>query len=227
MCLLQYHQTWPRDNIYRRIIYDDVIKWKHIPRYWPLVPGIHRSPVKFPHKGQWRGALMFSLICAYSNGWVNTREAGDLRRYRAHYDVILMWSLLVQVVGCRRCVAWNYYLKELWLSSESHETDLCNEYFCSKSYECFKPPNLVENVNFKHIFKISDFLSRPLLVNTLRPQQNGRHFPDIFKCVLLNKNERISLKISLRFVLNVRINNIPVLVQIWLGADHATGHYMN
>ena len=43
-----------------------------------------------PHKGQWRGALMFSLICVCINGWVNNREAGDLRRHRAHYDVIVM-----------------------------------------------------------------------------------------------------------------------------------------
>ena len=41
-------------------------------------------------KGQWRGALMFSLICVWINGWENNREAGDLRRYRAHYDVIVM-----------------------------------------------------------------------------------------------------------------------------------------
>ena len=37
---------------------------------WPFVRGIHRSPVNSPHKGQWRGALMFSLICAGINGWV-------------------------------------------------------------------------------------------------------------------------------------------------------------
>ena len=43
-----------------------------------------------PHKGQWRGALMFTLICARINGWVNNREGGDLRRHRAHYDVIVM-----------------------------------------------------------------------------------------------------------------------------------------
>ena len=73
-------------------IHDDVIKWKHFPRYRPFVRGIHRSPVNSPHKGQWRGALMFSLICVSINGWVNNREAGDLRRYRAHYDVIVMWT---------------------------------------------------------------------------------------------------------------------------------------
>ena len=70
--------------------HDDVIRWNHFPRNWPFVRGIHRSPVNSPHKGQWRGALMFSLICVWINDWVNNREAGDLRRYRAHYDVIVM-----------------------------------------------------------------------------------------------------------------------------------------
>ena len=72
--------------------HDDVIKWRHFPRYWPFVRGIHRSPVNFPHKGQWRGALMFSLIYVWISGWVNSLEAGDLRRYRSHYDVIVMES---------------------------------------------------------------------------------------------------------------------------------------
>ena len=70
--------------------HDDVIKWKHFPRNWPFARGIHRSPVNSPHKGQWRGALMFSLICTSINDWVNNREAGDLRRNDVHYDVIVM-----------------------------------------------------------------------------------------------------------------------------------------
>ena len=49
-------------------------------------------PVNSPHKGQWRGALMFSLICVWINGWVNNRGAGDLRRCRGHYDVIVVTS---------------------------------------------------------------------------------------------------------------------------------------
>ena len=72
------------------IAHDDVIKWKHFPRNWPFVREIHRSPVNFPHKSQWRGALMFSLIYAWINDWVNNREAGDFRRQRGHYDVIVM-----------------------------------------------------------------------------------------------------------------------------------------
>ena len=52
-------------------------------------------------------------------------------------------------------------------------------------------------------------------LNTLRPRQNGRHFPyDIFKCISFNKNASISLSISLKCVPKVRINNIPTLVQI-------------
>ena len=90
------------------------------------------SPVNSPHKGQWRGALMFSLICAWINGWVNNREAGDLRRHRADYDVIVMWvpefhcgcslhglhfcvcnmrygCVVVIVYDDKRCLLWENY----------------------------------------------------------------------------------------------------------------------
>ena len=60
-----------------------------------LCGGIHRSPVNFPHKGQWRAALVFSLICAWMNGWVNNHETGDLRRHRTHYDATIMYLLLI------------------------------------------------------------------------------------------------------------------------------------
>ena len=61
-------------------------------RYWPFVRGIHRSPVNSHHKGQWRGVLMFSFICAWTHGWVNNPDVGDLRRHRAHYDITVMLS---------------------------------------------------------------------------------------------------------------------------------------
>ena len=70
--------------------HDDVIKWNYFPRYWPFVREIHWSPVNSPHKGQWRGALMSSLICSWINGWVNNGDAGDLRRHRTHYDVTVI-----------------------------------------------------------------------------------------------------------------------------------------
>ena len=60
------------------------------PRYWPFARGILRSPVNSPYKGQWRGALMLSLISAWANGSSSSRYAGDLRRHHAHHDVTVM-----------------------------------------------------------------------------------------------------------------------------------------
>ena len=61
--------------------------------------------------GQWRGALMFSLTCVWINGWVNNREAGDLRRKRAHYDVIVMQQVIIDPSNGlaphrRQAIAW-------------------------------------------------------------------------------------------------------------------------
>ena len=78
-----------------------------------LCAGIHRSPVNSLHKGQWRGALIFSLICVWINGWVNNREAGDLRRYRVHCDVIVMhlWCNMM-------------YLLRLWITLSGYVSGL-------------------------------------------------------------------------------------------------------
>ena len=71
--LSRSHHLYSRGHI---ISHDDVIKWKHFPRYWPFVWGIHRWPVNSPHKGQWHGALMFSFdrrlnnrLSKQSRGW--------------------------------------------------------------------------------------------------------------------------------------------------------------
>ena len=93
-------------------LHNDVIKWKHFPRYWPFVRGIPRSPVNSQQKGHWRGALVFSLICAWINVCVNNREAGDFRRCGAHYDVtvmlihcilicwaLMLWAAILLIVG--------------------------------------------------------------------------------------------------------------------------------
>ena len=55
-------------------------------------------PVNSHHKGQWCGALMFSLICVWINGWVNHFEAGDLGRHRTHYDVIVTLHIFFKVL---------------------------------------------------------------------------------------------------------------------------------
>ena len=62
--------------------------------------GIRRWPVNSPNKGQWRGALMFSLICVWINGWVNNGKAGDSRRYCAHYDVTVMACNVYSFILC-------------------------------------------------------------------------------------------------------------------------------
>ena len=63
--------------------------WRHqmktVAALWPFVRGVHRSPVNSPHKGQWRGALMFA------NNLANNRDASDLRHQHTHYDVSVMW----------------------------------------------------------------------------------------------------------------------------------------
>ena len=67
-----------------------------------------------------------------------------------------------------------------------------------------------------------------MTLSSLRPRPNRRHFADdIFKCIFENENEWISPRISLKFVLKVRINNIPSLFIYLLGAVQATSHYLN
>ena len=70
-----------------RKTHDDVITWKHFPSFWSIVKRIHLSPVNSTQKGRWRGALIFSLMCAWTNDWANNRDVGDLTRHDAHCDV--------------------------------------------------------------------------------------------------------------------------------------------
>ena len=70
--------------------HDDVIKWKHFPRYWTFVPGIHRSRWIPRTKASDAELWCFLWSAPKKSGWVNIRGAGDLRRHRAHYDVIVM-----------------------------------------------------------------------------------------------------------------------------------------
>ena len=108
--------------------HNDVIKWKHFPRYWPFIRGIHRSPVNFAHKGQWRGALMGFFYLR-----LNKRLSKQSRGYRAHYDVtvmisypchrsnFLLWDMCVLVCQMQLSKAWmngcvpNYSLHCIYL----------------------------------------------------------------------------------------------------------------
>ena len=121
--------------------------WRHqmenFPCYWPFVRGIHRSPVNSPQKGQWCRALMYFLICVWINGWVNNHEAGNLRRYHAHCDIIVMtfWPHMVSDIlvninsGNERIYLLSSiksYIKHLNLVSNSNVslyTDACSMFF--------------------------------------------------------------------------------------------------
>ena len=72
--------------------HDDVIKWKLSPRYWTFVQGIHRSLVNSLTKASDAELWCFLWSAPWTNGWVNNREAGDLRRYHSHFDIILRYS---------------------------------------------------------------------------------------------------------------------------------------
>ena len=77
------------------------------------------------------------------------------------------------------------------------------------NFDCC-PVNLV---SMESIFKVVPELN--YVFNTLRPRQDGCHFPDdIFKLIFLNENVWIAVKISLKFVPRCPINNIPAMVQI-------------
>ena len=87
------------------------------PRNWPFVRGIHRSPVNSSHKGQWRGALMFPLICTWINGWAKHRQVGNLRRHSAHYDVTVMNHLSAALVSIIMLFCFYHLLEGTLLKS--------------------------------------------------------------------------------------------------------------
>ena len=85
--ILRY--MWQR-NIKPYCPHDDVIKWKTVSALLALFEV--NSPVsgEFLSQSQRRKALMFSLICAWTNGWANQPEAGDMRCHRAHYYITVI-----------------------------------------------------------------------------------------------------------------------------------------
>ena len=72
------------------VIHDDVTKWKNFPRYWPLCGEFTGN--RWIPLAKASDAELWCLLWSPSriNNWVNNREAGYLRRHRAHYDVIVV-----------------------------------------------------------------------------------------------------------------------------------------
>ena len=116
ICCMNSHSA-TNGNVTSLTSHDDVIKWKHFARYWPFV--------YFPHKGQWRGALMFFFIFAWTNGWGNNRYDGDFRRHRAHCNVTVIIpsvspTLAIDYVRQLLCVTLWCIQKEVPLSNWKH-----------------------------------------------------------------------------------------------------------
>ena len=128
---------------------------------------------------------MFSLICFWINGWINTREAGDLRRYRGHYDVIIMIDnkpTLVQVMPwCRQ--ATSHYPSQCWPRSMSpygvsrpkwflkgfkNSHIISNHCICRKKLKCNLNQNTAIvfkwNASENIVSKKAAIVFRPLLV---------------------------------------------------------------
>ena len=157
-------------------------QWKHFPCYWPFVRGIHRLPVNSGHKGQWRGALMFPLICAWISVWVNNRETGDLRRHRSHYDVTIM----IARVNTKHWGYWEGFTSDVFISHFDGLSPFCIDKAVRRMLECLRPSGLVQ------------FPRRYVLVtSTLQWRQSGRvsnHQPN--DCFLNNSFRRRSKKTS-------------------------------
>ena len=162
-----------------------------------------------PHKGQWRGALMFSLICAWIHGWVNNGEAVDLRRHRAHYDVTVMVTFtlavnVLSVVDQAMLYKQGQLRAKLWPSWHSGYVKNIYDLLRFRSGNIFRAM-----VRRYHWFMITDWsddwcasmlYAISILMYTLWSRHKGRHLAgDIFKCIFLNENILIPIKISLRF----------------------------
>ena len=123
--------------------------WRHqmenFPSNWPLVRGIHRWPVNSPHKGQWRGALMFSLICAWIKSWVNSREAGDLRPHGDRYDVIVMDVVDFQIFLKILCV---FHVNDSTITFAYRNIATCS--VCTPKYHASHLGNLLLEITYSN-----------------------------------------------------------------------------
>ena len=111
--------------------HDDVIKWKHFPRHWPFVREVHRSPVNFQHKGQWRGALMFYFdlrpnerLSKQPRGWWFETLSSPLWRHR---DVLKMEALFLPWFCF---IYFEFKAKSLISSCESAQRRGSHDFLC-------------------------------------------------------------------------------------------------
>ena len=146
----------------------DVIKWKHFWRYWPFVRGIHRSPVNSLHKGQWRGALTVSLICAWITGWANNGEAVN-------------WDAIAPIIASLQCcvILWfgssriyPYHSESLALGQSPVKPT--RRAWVNKSHDSARSVIQIKKSALQtrgSIYGICSMLSGDLSFSTLRPRE--------------------------------------------------------
>ena len=135
----------------------EVIKSKQFPRYWPFVQGIHRSPVNSPHRSQWRGALMFSLICALNKRlikqswcWWFKTPSRSLCRHCNGLVVQFCDLFSVDFADCVFAVAIGVkYCAELW--KWYRDTHICSRNSSSMSSGGFVQISLFNTVKLSHL----------------------------------------------------------------------------
>ena len=103
---------------------------------------VGNSPVtgEFPVQRPVKWSFDFSLICCWINGWVNNREAGDLRRYRAHYNVTVMLLIFITLAN-PRILNWS------WDSLPWHHMSIKASHFSDESTFCLFKPSLTLTTN--------------------------------------------------------------------------------
>ena len=123
-----------RTNRWSYTHHDDLIKWKHFHRYWLFVRGIHLS--RWIPRTKASDAEMFSLICASINACVNNREASDLRRHRAHYDVIVLYYFFIKLFPIKSNLIHSFVLHRnmtvpilVWCGLLLKSTPYCSDVF--------------------------------------------------------------------------------------------------
>ena len=105
---------------YIHFIHDDVIRWKHFPHYWPFMQGIHWSPVNSPHKGQWRRALVFSLIFSLNLRYFSTYGMENIWTNQPS-DYIQTFNIYIYNSMCKAWQTFFLYLQPYpaWLHSSN------------------------------------------------------------------------------------------------------------
>ena len=183
--------------------------WKFAVNYLTMYVYIWK-PVHFIQRITFVCSL--TIVSYIALAWINQlfvfnqAISSNFDRYLNLLEITMIWNIVaVSVAIIRYAIGFN---KTLWIyrgkgswSCEASSYQYCGCCTCTSTGGKIK------------ITALCRMWSQS--VNTLRPRRDRRHFADdTFKCVFLNENERISLRISLKFVPKGPINNNPALIQI-------------